>query len=245
MKIAGFQSVLHAVYPPRCLSCKARVDGDYGLCGICWRDTPFISGLCCDLCGIDLPGDDDGRDDATLCDDCLTHARPWSRGRAALRYAGNGRRLVLSLKHGDRHDIARPAGLWLARAAERIIEPGMLVVPVPLHWLRMLKRRFNQSALLAQAVARETGLAYAPDLLRRPRATQSLGGMGIEMRFRTMQGAIAVEGKRRHRIAGRRVLLVDDVMTSGATLAAAAEACLSGGAAEVRTLVLARAGRDD
>ena len=161
-----------------------------------------------------------------------------------MAYRDNGRKLVLALKHGDRHDIIRPAAAWMARAAEPLLSPGMLVLPVPLHWLRMLKRRYNQSALLAQAVARETGLAYAPDVLIRPRATQSLGGLGYEKRYRTMQGAIAVQPRRRHKVAGRSVLLVDDVMTSGATLAAATLACQEAGASDVNILVLARAGRD-
>ena len=243
MKATALQTVLHSIYPPRCISCKTRVDGDFGLCGPCWRETPFLPAACCNHCGIGLPGLQDSEMDA-LCDECLTHARPWARGRAALAYRDNGRKLVLALKHGDRHDIIRPAGIWMARAAEPLLRPGMLVLPVPLHWLRMLKRRFNQSALLARAVARETGLAYAPDVLVRPRATQTLGGLGYEMRYRTMQGAIVVQERRRYRLAGRPVLLVDDVMTSGATLAAAAQACLEAGARDVNILVLARAGRD-
>lgn len=159
-------------------------------------------------------------------------------------YSGNGRRIVLALKHGDRHDVVRPAGRWMARAAADLIVPDTLVAPIPLHWLRMLKRRFNQSALLARALAVEAGVPYCPDVLLRPRATQSLGGMGYGMRQRTMQNAIAVHPRRAPELTRRRILLVDDVMTSGATLSAATRACLDAGARDVCVVTLARAGKD-
>ncbi|TKA95662.1 ComF family protein, partial [Cereibacter changlensis] len=99
----GLQAALRLLYPPQCLTCDALVTTDFGLCGPCWRETPFITGLVCDLCGTPLPGEDPGH--AVHCDDCLTLARPWARGRAALLYKDNGRRIVLALKHGDRLDL--------------------------------------------------------------------------------------------------------------------------------------------
>ena len=240
---APIQSALRLIYPPRCTVCGCQVDSDFGLCGPCWRDTPFIAGLVCDDCGIPLMAGG-GAEGGVRCDDCMALARPWAQGRAALIYEGNARKLTLALKHGDRQDVVQPAALWLARAAQPLLREGMLVAPVPLHWRRMLKRRYNQSALLARAVARELGLAYCPDLLIRPRAMPSLGGLGRAARFAAMQDAIRAHPRRRARLAGRHVLLVDDVMTSGATLAAATEACLSAGAREVRILVLARAGKE-
>ncbi|MBU2999257.1 ComF family protein [Roseovarius nubinhibens] len=241
------QSVLQTLYPPRCLGCGARVESDFGLCGPCWRETPFISGLVCDACGIPLPGEQGepggpGAEPAQ-CDACLVRVRPWARGRAVMLYESMGRRLVLGLKHGDRHDVLRPAGRWLARAGREVFARNMLIVPMPLHWTRLVKRRFNQSAHLAEALARETGLPHRPDVLIRPRATPSLGGMGHDHRFQTMAGAITLREGQRRRIAGRPVLIVDDVMTSGASLSAAAEALVTHGAAEVSILVLARAGR--
>ncbi len=228
------------VYPPRCISCGAMVEEDFGLCGPCWRDTPFIAGLVCDLCGVPLPGEEDGT--AIHCDACLATARPWSRGRAVMRYDGNGRRLVLALKHGDRHDVAHPAGRWLARTAAPMGLEGMVIAPVPLHWTRLLARRFNQAALLAHALARQTGLPVIPDLLTRKRRTRSLKGLDHATRHETLDAAIVADPRHARRIAGARILLVDDVMTSGATLSAATQACLQAGAGEVCILALARAG---
>jgi ComF family protein len=236
------QAALHMVYPPQCLSCGALVTTDFGLCGTCWRDTPFVSGLVCDQCGVPLPGEDNGKPEH--CDDCLTIARPWSRGRAAMLYKDRGRSLVLALKHGDRMDLARPAAGWMLRAAAPILEPGMLVAPVPLHWVRLFKRRYNQSALLSAALARAAGLEHCPDLLQRRKATATQEGKGRDARFANMAGAIALHPKRGARVEGRHVLLVDDVMTSGATLAAAAEACVAGGAQAVSVVTMARVAKD-
>lgn len=242
MGMERLQAALRLLYPPRCLTCDADVTSDFGLCPACWRDTTFIGGMVCDRCGTPLPGEDDGA--PAHCDDCLSVARPWARGRAALLYAGNGRRIVLALKHGDRQDIVAPAAGWMLRAADPILRAGMLVVPIPLHWSRLLRRRFNQSALLARAVARQAGLDFLPDALVRARRTSTQDGRGREARFTNLSDAIRPHPRRGGRIAGREVLLIDDVMTSGATLAAAADACLAAGATNVCTLVLARVAKD-
>ncbi|MEZ5753339.1 MAG: double zinc ribbon domain-containing protein [Paracoccaceae bacterium] len=235
------QALLRLIYPPQCLSCRDAVDADFGLCPACWRDTPFITGLICDGCGTPLPGEETA---AVHCDDCLTLARPWDQGRAALLYRDKGRSFVLSLKHGDRGDLALPAARWMHRASAPILRPGMIVAPVPLHWLRLLRRRYNQSALLSAAFARLARLDHVPDLLLRSRRTPTQDGRDRDGRYRNVTGAIRPNPRHAARIAGHEVLLIDDVMTSGATLAAATEACLAAGATRVSVSVLARVAKD-
>lgn len=238
----GLRRGLRLLFPPQCISCGGAVVEEFGLCPDCWRETGFIRGLACDKCGTPLPGADEGQPE--FCDDCLTIARPWDRGRAALVYRDTGRRLVLALKHGDRQDLARPMAGWLAAAAAPILQPGTLVTPIPLHWRRFLKRRFNQSALLSGALARLAGLDHCPDLLQRIRATHSQEGRGRAERFENMSQAIRVNPARSAGLAGRAVLIVDDVMTSGATFAAAADALQAAGAASVSVVALARVAKD-
>jgi ComF family protein len=235
----ALQALIHAIYPPQCITCQKLVATDFGLCGDCWRDTPFITGLTCSKCGAPLPGEAAGAEEV-LCDDCLQVARPWAAGRSAMLYRDNARRIVLALKHGDQMELARPAGDWLLRAARPLLRPGLVVVPVPLHWRRMMKRKYNQAALLAGALARAAGLAQCPDALIRHRNTGSQEGRTRDDRFATLQDAFRPNPRRLDRIAGRDILLVDDVMTSGATFAAATEALMAGGAASVSVLSLAR-----
>lgn len=236
------QTAIRLIYPSRCITCGTLVEGDFGLCGDCWGTTPFIGGLVCDSCGIPLPGMDDGL--PATCDACLKTPRLWGQGRAALLYRDNARRLVLGLKHADKQDLARPAGQWMARAAKPLIRPDMLVAPVPLHWSRFLFRRYNQAALLGRVVAKHLSLPFCPDLLERPRVRGHMEGLSHEARYTKMQGAIRPHPRQAHKIAGRPILLIDDVMTSGATLDAATRACFDANASDVNILVLARVAKD-
>jgi ComF family protein len=228
------KGAIRLLYPDQCVSCGALVDGPHGLCPACWADTPFVRGLACDACGQPLLGD--RSDGMAICDACLDMPRPWDRGRAALLYEGTARRMILRLKHGDRTDLARPAARWLADAGREILEDGDLLVPVPVHWTRLFSRRYNQAAELARALAALTGLEFAPDALARTRKTPVQDGLGVAERFANTEAAIRATRP----LAARNVVLIDDVMTSGATLTAATNACHAAGAARVSVLVLAR-----
>lgn len=243
------KGALRLVYPPQCLACGAPVAEEGGLCPDCWREAEFIQGSCCGRCGVPLPGDglEDAADEAAgllVCDDCLAVQRPWLRGRAALVYRGTGRKLALMLKHGDRLDLAPALGDWLARAALPLVRPDMLVVPVPVHLRRLLKRKYNQAEMLSARVARAHGLAHEPRLLRRTRHTPMQDHGSVGDRFANLDGALVVPARMAPRVQGRAVLLVDDVMASGATLAAAAQALRAAGSGPVSVVVLARAVKD-
>ncbi|WP_420014161.1 double zinc ribbon domain-containing protein [Tateyamaria sp.] len=233
------QTAISAIYPPRCLGCGELVDSDFGLCGTCWAETEFVGDTACDTCGTPLPGFDDGGD--LTCDGCLKAPKKWDKGRAALIYSGMGRKLVLRLKHGDRQEIARPAATWMRTAVQPLLTENTLIAPVPLHWMRLAKRRYNQSALIARSLAEITGLDWCPDLLERTKRTVSLDGRRHAERAEILEDAIRINPKRRHRIIARPVLLVDDVLTTGATLNACAAACRTAGARDVCVSVLARA----
>ncbi|MAM63454.1 ComF family protein [Maritimibacter sp. UBA3975] len=236
------QSLLRAIYPAQCASCGEIVEGDGGLCGPCWRDTRFVTGHVCDKCGVGLPGEGDGALD--LCDDCMTIARPWSRGRTAFAYSGKGRRLVLALKHSDRPDIAIPAARWIAQAARPLLSTGMVIVPVPSHWTRLFRRRYNQAAEISRALGRETGLSVFPNALVRLKGGETQGGKTHDQRFANVQGNIEPHPKHGCALDRRNVLIVDDVMTSGATLAATCDAAFLAGASDVCVATLARVARD-
>ncbi len=238
---AAARAAVRAVYPPQCMCCETLVTEEGALCPSCWPKMPFIFGLCCDSCGLPLPGLDDGA--PVQCDECLTLARPWEQGRAVMLYGDKARQILLGLKYHDRLDHVRPAGRWMARHAAPMLVPDMLVAPVPLHWLRFLKRRYNQAAVLSTALARELKLEHCPDLLIRTRHTGTQDGRGREGRFNNMADAFAPHPRRASRLVGRHILLVDDVMTAGATFAAATDTCLAHGAASVRVIAIARVAR--
>jgi len=217
------------------MACGADVDDPHGLCPECWRDLNLAGGTQCRRCAHPMP-DDFGGDGQ--CEGCAPLHLGWGRARTATLYGGSSRRLILSLKHGDRSDIARPMARWMHRAGGDILAQADLVVPIPLHWARRVKRRLNQSAELSRRIARWQGIDHGAGILIRTRATDSQRGRSFDERRRNVAGAFAcpVPG----RVRGRRIVLVDDVMTTGATLNAAARILRSGGAASVDVLVFAR-----
>lgn len=187
----------------------------------------------------------DATEDDTQCEDCAKIARPWGAGRAAMYYRDMGRTLVLRLKHADRQDVARITLPWMAQAVRDLLRDDTVFVPIPLHWSRLVKRRYNQAALLAQRLAMHVEKPIVLDGLLRNVPTKPLDGVNAQDRFARLQGVMTAYEKRIGKLAGKSVILVDDVMTSGATLAAGAEACLAAGASRVDVLVLARVAKDD
>lgn len=229
-----------AMFPPSCPLCREETGTGRALCAACWPTLALLPPGGCQTCGRPIPGAaPDGLAGTELCDECLEHPKPWTAGRAVFRYEGAGRELVLSLKHADRMDLVPMLGEWSLRAADDLVRDADLIAPIPLHWTRRLKRRANQSAELARCIARLAGSrrAYAPRLLVRRRKTGSQDGRDRDGRIANLSDAL-VPGPDR-RMAGARVLLVDDVLTTGATLAEATRVCLSAGAARVDILVLA------
>ena len=232
------QRAMKLIYPDQCILCTSLVDGPEKLCGTCWAEMPFKRGHSCDLCGADLLGESDGSLDH--CDQCMVNPPPWSHGRAALSYKESGRRFVLILKHGDRTDLIPPACRWLAESGREFLSKETVLTPVPLHWSRMLRRRYNQAAELAKGIARHHTATCVPDALIRARKTEPQDGKGVDERFQNVAGAIVANKKRANLLYGRDVCIVDDVMTSGATLSASAQACHDMGARQICILVLAR-----
>jgi len=232
---AASTALLDALLPPRCLCCGTAVDRQGGLCPHCWTGLSFIAPPFCACCG--LPFEYEAQD-GNLCGACLAEPPAFARARAVLVYDDGSRPLVLGFKHGDRIHAAGAYGGWLARAGADLLGDADLLVPVPLHWGRLFRRRYNQAALLAQALSRRTGVAAVPDLLLRQRATPTQGGLDRKGRHRNVKGAFRLRDRRS--VAGKRVVLVDDVLTTGATLAECARVLTRAGAARVDALTLAR-----
>ena len=232
-----------ALFPPVCPLCREDTTTPDTLCHACWSGIAFLDGSGCQFCGYPMDAGMFGDADLT-CDHCLRTPKHWQRGRAVFRYQGAGRKLVLGLKHGDRLDRVPMLADWAVRAGGPLArEPGV-VVPVPLHWQRRLKRRGNQAAELSRAIARRSHpLKNLPQALRRIRNTGSQDGKNREDRSRNVSGAF-VPGPEAASLRGARVLLVDDVLTTGATLNEAARLCLELGAARIDVLVLALVVRD-
>lgn len=229
--------VLDLFLPPQCLACRATIDRQGALCAACWESVDFLASPCCGICGHPFEFDPG---EGALCAACLDRRPAYGRARAVLRYAPPARDLVLGFKYGDQTYAAPAFGRWLARAGRELLAEADVLVPVPLHWTRLFQRRFNQSILIARALARESGLPMAADLLMRLRRTPPQGRLSPAARRRNVQGAFAVRSGREESVAGRKVLLIDDVMTTGATIEACAEALFEAGAAGVDALTLAR-----
>ena len=232
---------LDAVLPPQCLACAGITQTQGALCAACWARIAWLAPPLCARCGVPFEFDPaPGATGELLCAACLAGPPSFVRARAVFRYDEASRGLVLAFKHADRTHSAPAFGHWLARVGAELLADADFVAPVPLHWTRLAWRRYNQSALLAHAVAQASGRACIPDLLRRTRRTPSQGAHGRAARRRNVRRAFAVSQRYRSDMAGRRIVLVDDVFTTGATVEECAQALTDSGAVDVAVLTLAR-----
>jgi ComF family protein len=227
---------LDIALPTLCVACREPVAGE-GVCATCWAKLSFIAPPYCPRLGIPFvydPGPD------LLSMEAIANPPAYQRARAAVRYDDVARTLVHALKYQDRTDLAPAMGRWMARAGRELLTEADVLVPVPLHWRRAWSRRYNQSGALARIIERQSGVRVAGEALRRVRPTQQQVGLSRSQRASNVQGAFKVAAERSGDVAGRRVVLIDDVLTSGATVDACARALLRARAASVDVLVFAR-----
>lgn len=223
--------------PPLCLSCGKGTGAHGALCGTCWSEIEFIERPYCPVTGVPFPFD---AGDDIVSAAALASPPPYARARAVMRYTDASAKIVMRFKYADRMEAAPAFARWMARAGADILGDADVVAPVPLHRSRLFSRRFNQSAELARHIARASSIRLAPGLLERVRATRPQVGLSGEARRRNVAGAFRLGKAARALVRGRVVVLVDDVVTTGATVEACCRAVKAAGAAEVRVLCLAR-----
>ncbi|WP_246202786.1 ComF family protein [Sphingomonas lacunae] len=233
------KGVVDAVLPPRCAACRVVTGGDGGFCADCWAKLDFLVGPACSRCDVPF---DIAQGEGAMCGQCIADPPPYSRVHAPLVYGEVARSIVMRLKYGRRTGFARLMARMIAGAVQRVERAGdpPLIVPVPLHRWRLWNRGFNQSAEVGRHLAHLTGWPMEVDALMRHRRTPPLRGLGRTARLRTVAGAFSARPEKRNLLAGRRVLLIDDVFTTGATAASCAKALIRAGAAAVEVAAFAR-----
>jgi ComF family protein len=234
---AALGRTLDLALPPLCPSCREPVADQGGLCPACWSKLAFIERPFCERLGIPFVYDPGP---GILSMEAIADPPAYSRARAAVRYDDIARTLVHAFKYADRIDLAPAMGRWMARAGGELLADADALVPVPLHWRRLWTRRFNQAAALCQTISRASNVPVAHDLLKRVRATRQQVGLSQAERDANVQGAFAVPAEARMAVRGKRLVLVDDVLTSGATVDNCARVLLRAGAVNVDVLVFAR-----
>lgn len=236
--LRAWRAAVGLVYPPACIACGAATGEAHGLCPACWAGLPFIERPFCERLGTPFVADlgtGPLLSPAAIADPPVFH-----RARAVARYEGPARDLVHRLKYGDRLELSGPMGRLMAQAGAELLAGADLLIPVPLHRVRLWRRRFNQAMALTGVIAAQSGVPCEPLVLHRVRRTAPQVGLTRPQRQENLQGALRVPEAARPRVAGRRVVLVDDVLTTGATANAASRALLRAGAASVDVLAFAR-----
>ena len=232
-------TALNLLFPPVCLACRAAVAAHGALCPACWGQTRFIERPYCERLG--TPFAQDLGAEGLVSPEAMADPPVYARARAVTRFDdGPARQMVHRLKYGDRMEMAQPMGVWMARAGAELLGEADVIVPVPLHRSRLWSRRFNQSAALARVISAQCGLPADMTALARIKPTTSQVGLSRSQRALNVQGAFRVPEEGKLALIDKNVVLVDDVLTSGATINAACRALLRGGAARVDVLVFAR-----
>lgn len=234
---ATVEGAIGIVYPPSCIACHAATGQTQALCPACWSGISFIERPFCERLGTPFPID---LGEGLLSPAAIAEPPVFQRARAVCRFEGTARDLIHRLKYSDRLDLALTLGRMMVQAGQSLLAETDLIVPVPLHRTRLWRRRFNQAAALAEVIAAHSARPYSPFALERRKRTRQQVGLTKAQRADNLQGAFVVPVHRRPLVEGRAILLVDDVLTTGATVNAAARALLRAGATRVDCLTFAR-----
>lgn len=230
-------TAIDMLFPARCAACRESVGRHGALCVPCWQNMAFISAPYCHKCGVPF---EYTIGEKALCGRCMQHKPAYTEARAVMRYDENSRSHILALKYGDKTQLAPIYGEWLMRIALEYKHRAHYILPVPLYYTRLLGRRYNQAALLAYALAKYMDLPVLPDSLVRIRKTPKQAGFTRRQREDNVRGAFRVREKKRDQLKGKSVILVDDVMTTGATLEACARNLHDAGVRDVYVVTIAR-----
>lgn len=225
------------ILPPRCVITGDSVDEQGMISPKAWSRLNFITDPKCDCCGFPFEFE---VEKGSFCTSCMAHPPPYDHARAALKYDDQSRDLILRFKHADQTHVVKAFMPWLKMAGERMLSGADLIVPVPLHYWRLLRRRYNQAALISLALSVYCDVPCLPQGLIRVRSTPSQGHLKAKERFKNVRRAFAVPDRYKDQIAGKKIVLIDDVFTTGATVNECTKALMKAGAEKVSVLTLSR-----